>query len=76
MKLSTISGYYHRHPHHSEYYYREKSAEQTTASPITPDELKDRLERLFITKKDDDTEREVSKIRNARNFAWTPINVG
>ncbi|KAI8423207.1 hypothetical protein MSG28_014245 [Choristoneura fumiferana] len=69
-------GYYHRHPHNSEYYYREKSAEQTTASPITPDELKDRLERLFITKKNDDPEREVSKVRNARNFAWTPINVG
>ncbi|XP_063629848.1 uncharacterized protein LOC134801246 [Cydia splendana] len=67
-------GYYHRHPHHSEYYF--KSAEQSTASPITPDELKDRLERLFITKKDEDPNREATKVRNARNFAWTPINVG
>lgn len=71
-----ISGYYHRNPHSADYLYHEKSAE-TTATPITPDELRDRLERLFITKKDmqpDDTREE--KIRNGRNFAWTPINVG
>ncbi|XP_059050597.1 uncharacterized protein LOC131845544 [Achroia grisella] len=70
-------GYYNRRPHHAEYYYREKSAEQTTATPITPDELRDRLERLFITKKDiiDET-RDETKVRNARNFAWTPINTG
>ncbi|XP_050685279.1 uncharacterized protein LOC126979787 [Leptidea sinapis] len=66
------SGGYYRHPHHVEY-YKEKSAEQTTGSPISPDELRDRLERLFVTKKD---ELDEGKIRNARNFAWTPINTG
>ncbi|GBP17597.1 hypothetical protein EVAR_12304_1 [Eumeta japonica] len=69
-------GYYNRHPYHAEYNYKEKSAEQTTASPITPEELRNRLERLFITKKDTDEPREETKIRNARNFAWTPINAG
>ncbi|XP_026754402.2 uncharacterized protein LOC113514512 [Galleria mellonella] len=70
-------GYYNRRPHHAEYYYREKSAEQSTATPITPDELRDRLERLFITKKDIiDEPRDENKERNARNFAWTPINAG
>lgn len=70
-------GYYNRHPHQSDsYYYREKSAEQTTAAPITPDELRDRLERFFVTKKDGDENREDAKIRNARTFAWTPINTG
>ncbi|KAL4708577.1 hypothetical protein ACJJTC_014185 [Scirpophaga incertulas] len=73
-----ISGYYHRRPHHSEYYYREKAAEitQTTATPITPDELRDRLERLFVTKKEIENPNDDGKIRNARNFAWTPINAG
>ncbi|XP_049880444.1 uncharacterized protein LOC126376939 [Pectinophora gossypiella] len=70
------SGYYHRHPHHADYFY--KSVETSTATPITPDELRDRLERLFITKKDInmDEPREETKIRNARNFAWTPITTG
>lgn len=67
----NFPGYYTR-PHH-EYYYREKSAETTTASPITPDELRDRLERLFVTKKEVESSRDD---RNARNFVWTPINAG
>ncbi|XP_063834619.1 uncharacterized protein LOC135083802 isoform X1 [Ostrinia nubilalis] len=73
-----LSGYYSsRRPHHSEYYYREKSAaEQSTATPITPDELRDRLERLFVTKKEIEEPIDEGKIRNARNFAWTPINAG
>ncbi|XP_004926136.1 uncharacterized protein LOC101744363 [Bombyx mori] len=66
------SGGYYTRPHH-EYYYREKSAETTTASPITPDELRDRLERLFVTKKEVESSRDD---RNARNFVWTPINAG
>ncbi|CAH0401543.1 unnamed protein product [Chilo suppressalis] len=71
------SGYYHRRPHHAEYYYREKSSEQqSTATPITPDELRDRLERLFVTKKEINDPVDDGKIRNARNFAWTPINTG
>ncbi|VVC90296.1 unnamed protein product [Leptidea sinapis] len=68
----SLGSRYYRHPHHVEY-YKEKSAEQTTGSPISPDELRDRLERLFVTKKD---ELDEGKIRNARNFAWTPINTG
>ncbi|XP_030034238.2 uncharacterized protein LOC115450377 [Manduca sexta] len=68
------SGGYYRHPHH-EYYYKEKSAESTTGSPITPDELRDRLERLFVTKKDEPI-RDDGKIRTSRNFVWTPINTG
>ncbi|XP_013185009.1 uncharacterized protein LOC106130659 [Amyelois transitella] len=71
-------GYFNKRPHHAEYYYREKSnqAEQSTATPITPDELRDRLERLFVTKKELEEPREDIKVRNARNFAWTPINTG
>ncbi|KAL0860892.1 hypothetical protein ABMA27_009429 [Loxostege sticticalis] len=70
-------GYYSsRRPHHAEYYYREKSSEQSTAAPITPDELRDRLERLFVTKKEIEEPIDEGKIRNARNFAWTPINAG
>ncbi|CAG4970433.1 unnamed protein product [Colias eurytheme] len=64
-------GYFHRHPHQADYFYKEKYDEPTTGSPITPDELRDRLERLFVTKKDDDE----LKIRNGRKFSWTPINV-
>ncbi|CAG9794897.1 unnamed protein product [Diatraea saccharalis] len=72
----SSSGYYHRRPHHAEYYYREKSAEQqSTAAPITPDELRDRLERLFVTKKEIGDPLDDGKIRNARNFAWRPIDV-
>ncbi|KAJ8715396.1 hypothetical protein PYW07_009878 [Mythimna separata] len=71
----TTSGYYRRQPH-PDYYYREKSAETSTASPITPDELRSRLERLFVTnKKDPVNDREEISGRN-RNFAWTPINTG
>ncbi|KAF9819272.1 hypothetical protein SFRURICE_000263 [Spodoptera frugiperda] len=70
----TSSGYYRRQPH-PDYYYREKSAEPSTASPITPEELRNRLERLFVTKKDPVNEREEVSGRN-RNFAWTPINTG
>ncbi|CAH2097083.1 unnamed protein product [Euphydryas editha] len=72
----SSGGYYrdHRHPYHGDYFYKEKSVEQSTASPITPDELRDRLERLFVTKKEINEQREDTKIRNARNFAWTPIN--
>ncbi|XP_021189923.3 uncharacterized protein LOC110375942 [Helicoverpa armigera] len=73
----TSSGYYRRQPH-PDYYYREKSAEPSTASPITPEELRNKLERLFITKKDpinDRDEREEVSGRN-RNFAWTPIGTG
>ncbi|XP_013165457.1 PREDICTED: uncharacterized protein LOC106116242 [Papilio xuthus] len=66
---SYPGGYYHRRQ------YKEKSAEQTTASPITPDELRDRLERLFTSKKGIDDKREETKVRNARNYAWTPINI-
>jgi hypothetical protein len=73
-----FTGYYHRRPHHSDYFYRDQSSEniQSTAAPITPDELRDRLERLFVTKKEIDSPNESGKIRNARTFAWTPINVG
>ncbi|XP_026492481.2 uncharacterized protein Osi10a [Vanessa tameamea] len=73
----SSGGYYrdNRHLHHGDYFNKEKAAEQSTASPITPDELRDRLERLFITKKDVGDHREDTKIRNARNFAWIPINV-
>ncbi|XP_075986733.1 osiris 10a [Anticarsia gemmatalis] len=70
------SGYYRRQPP-PEYYYKEKSAEPSTASPITPEELRDRLERLFVTKKDAITDpREEIGMRNARNFQWTPISTG
>ncbi|XP_068625398.1 uncharacterized protein Osi10a [Battus philenor] len=69
-------GYYLRQPHHDEHYYKEKSTEQTTASPITPTELRDRLERLFIAKKGVEDLRDEGKVRNVRNFAWTPINTG
>ncbi|CAK1541122.1 unnamed protein product [Leptosia nina] len=62
--------YHYRHPHHPEYFYKE-SDDHTTGSPITPDELRDRLERLFVTKKDDQ-----DKVRNSRKFSWTPINGG
>ncbi|XP_041985532.1 uncharacterized protein LOC121737866 [Aricia agestis] len=66
----TGGGFYRdRHTYTQE--YPEKL--EPTVSPITPDELRDRLERLFVTKKEDDRE---EKIRNARNFAWTPINTG
>ncbi|KPJ20266.1 hypothetical protein RR48_04864 [Papilio machaon] len=68
-KKAQILSYYHRRQ------YKEKSAEQTTASPITPDELRDRLERLFTSKKEIDHTREETKVRNARNYAWTPINI-
>ncbi|KAJ2940528.1 hypothetical protein O0L34_g6464 [Tuta absoluta] len=73
------AGFFNRNPHHGEYFY--KSAEEmSTATPITPDELRDRLERLFVTKKDinaeEDVKRQDTKIRNARNFVWTPINTG
>ncbi|CAG4964218.1 unnamed protein product [Parnassius apollo] len=68
-------GYYRRH-HFDDHYYKEKSSEPTTGSPITPDELRDRLERLFITKKTMEDQIEETKVRNARNFAWTPINTG
>ncbi|XP_022127802.2 uncharacterized protein LOC111002020 [Pieris rapae] len=64
------SGGYYRHPHHTEYFYKEHD-DSTTGSPITPDELRDRLERLFVTKKDDQ-----DKIRNGRKFSWTPMNGG
>ncbi|KAJ0170873.1 hypothetical protein K1T71_013645 [Dendrolimus kikuchii] len=73
--LSFQFRYYRRQPHHHDYYYREKSTETSTASPITPDELRDRLERFFVTKKNDEPSDD-AKIRNARNFAWTPINTG
>ncbi|XP_038219393.1 uncharacterized protein LOC119837737 [Zerene cesonia] len=66
----SSGGYFHRHPHHADYFYKEKLDDHTTGSPITPDELRDRLERLFVTKKDDDE----LKIRNGRKFSWTPIN--
>ncbi|XP_048486660.1 uncharacterized protein LOC105391597 [Plutella xylostella] len=72
----TSGGLHHHRPHFGESYYREKS-DVTTGAPITPVELRDRLERLFITKKDiEDSSREQTKVRNARNFAWTPINSG
>ncbi|KAI5645727.1 hypothetical protein NE865_02394 [Phthorimaea operculella] len=72
--------FFNRNPHQGEYFY--KSADEvSTATPITPDELRDRLERLFVTKKDminaeEDVKRQDAKIRNARNFVWTPINTG
>ncbi|CAH2059504.1 unnamed protein product, partial [Iphiclides podalirius] len=76
--ISTLLPLLLGHPHYDDHYYKEKSAEQTTASPITPDELRDRLERLFITKKgmEERDPRDETKIRNARNFAWTPLTTG
>ncbi|XP_026734600.1 uncharacterized protein LOC113498682 [Trichoplusia ni] len=74
----SSGGYYRRQPH-PDYYYREKEPEPSTASPITPDELRDRLERLFVTKKEnmnDARDRDDVSSRNVRNFAWTPINTG
>ncbi|CAH2207382.1 jg14456 [Pararge aegeria aegeria] len=93
FKLFDISGYYRDQKHynyhsdhgHNDYidhgdhhYYKEKSDEvQTTASPITPDELRDRLERLFITNKDHgNDQRDDGKVINARNYQWTPISSG
>ncbi|XP_052744882.1 urease accessory protein UreE [Bicyclus anynana] len=59
------------------HYYKEKSDKtEPTLAPITPDELRDRLERLFVTKKDKNDPREEPKMINARNYPWTPISGG
>ncbi|XP_045780277.1 uncharacterized protein LOC123877518 [Maniola jurtina] len=77
---SGAGGYYkHHHPtedHSERYYYKEKSdVSDSTISPITPGELRDRLAKLFITKSDNiNSPRE--DVINARNYAWTPINGG
>ncbi|XP_034837102.1 uncharacterized protein Osi10a [Maniola hyperantus] len=83
---SGAGGYYrdHKYHHHhgdyedhsERYYYKEKSdVLDTTLSPITPGELRDRLAKLFITKNDNiNSPREDGT--NARNYAWTPINGG
>ncbi|XP_032523671.2 uncharacterized protein LOC116774991 [Danaus plexippus] len=70
-------GYHdNRYPNSEDYYYKSnmKSIQQTTAAPITPEELKERFDRLFVTKKEINDSRDEKKIKSTRDFAWTPIN--